>query len=193
MKNLNILFLQQRILIVLFGCFLLFTISASAQTPTPPSCDADAPEAKDPNTQVSWRIIKNTSEDFVLRIHAKYKPADKEYTDAQNLYSTARNNYNAYLEAALLQLVEKQKGDLSPSAKNACTAAAGFQKFVVDKTTSKSFLAFLPVAKTLIEFGIGLYDKFKEREKNKRKSIADAVRKDVTWKTWSEIVKANTQ
>ena len=194
MKNLNTFWSRQFVSILLLGCLLFsaFPLVVSAQTDAP-SCDADAAEAKDPNTQASWRIIKYTAEDFVLRIHAKYKPTDKEYKDAQNLYSAARNNYNGYMETALTQLVEKQKGDLSPTAKAACTTSRDFQKFVVDKTESKSFLAFLPVAKTLIEFGLGLFDKFKEREKNKRKSIADAVRKDATWKTWNDIVKANSQ
>lgn len=194
MKNLNILGWRRFGLIGLFGFFLfsVFPMVSFGQIDAP-SCDADAPDAKDINVQVSWRIIKDTGEDLVLRVAAKYKTTDKEYTDAQNLYNSTRNKYNGYLEAALLQMVQKQKGDLSPSAKDACNSSRDFQKFVVEKTEAKGFLAFLPIAKTLIEFGVGLYDKYESRKQEKRKSIADALRPQVKWRTWNEIVKANNQ
>jgi hypothetical protein len=153
-------------------------------------CNANV-EATDVNAQVGWRVTKGKSEGLVGLIVSKYKPGDAEFTEAQKLYLDAQVKYNAYLDGALLQMVKKQKGDLTPSAKEACEASAKFQNYVDQKTSSKGFLAFLPVIKELVGWGIDLYDKHKDKKEKQRQSIADALKPQVKWKAWAEIVKEN--
>jgi len=163
----------------------------SQEQSAPRPCDSDAPDAKDVNVQVAYRIVKGTGEDLVTRIAAKYKPIDPEYKEAEQLYRATQIRFNAYLDASLLQMVQKQKGDLTPSAQEACRAGNAFTTYVVDHTQVRSFLAFLPIAKTLIDYAIGFYDKHKEKQQAKRKAIADALRPQIMWKSWSDIVKDN--
>jgi hypothetical protein len=177
-------------------CYFLYSPSAFSQTlpkeqSGPRPCDSDAPDAKDVNVQVAYRIVKGTGEDLVTRIAAKYKPTDPEYKEAEQLYRAAQIRFNAYLDASLLQMVQKQKGNLTPSAHEACRAGNAFTTYVVEHTEVRSFLAFLPIAKTLIDYAIGFYDKHKEKEQAKRKAIADALRPQIMWKSWSDIVKEN--
>lgn len=177
---------------VLVSPVLFSTTTRAQEGHASKSCDGDAPDAKDVNVQATYRILEGTSEDLVIRIVKKYKPTDPEYKEAQTLYREAQKNFNAYFEAALLQMVQQQKGDLTPTARNACEAGNKFAQYVMDHTESRSFAAILPVVKTLIDYAIGYYDQHKEKKLARRKAIADALRPQILWKSWADIVKANS-
>jgi hypothetical protein len=135
------------------------------------------------------RIQKETGENLALLVIGQYKPESAEFKQARELYDTTSIAYNAYTKQALFNMVKQQKGDLSPSAKNACEAAKKFEAFVKEKTKARDLAGGLVVAATLVEFGFKLVDMFKKRKEAQRQSIADGLMKEVIWKSWNELLK----
>lgn len=155
---------------------------------------AGAPEARtgaDPtnvNAVVWYRFQRAKADDYAARLIGGFDRKEATYIEGRKLYENAMRLYNAYIDQVLFMMVEKQNGDLSPSAKAAADAAKQFEEFVDKNTQTKAIVAALPVALQLVEYGIKFFDLFQNRARQKRESQAKNLAPAIRWRTWATMV-----
>ncbi len=181
MKNHRTLFLTSNICFLLAYTLLLtlFNVTASEDKLDKKNIPTLVGDIKSERIQAETRV-RWTKE--------LCKPNDSRYVQSEFLFNAAKKAYDNFNEVLIASIKEGQKlKDFDEKGKKALEANKEFCAFVDKEIKLPSAN---PYNSTVLELGkllIDLVGEIKKKRKEERASIAEEVKKVVTWKEWEEI------
>jgi len=128
---------------------------------------------------------------YVLDIKEKYKPSEKEYREARQLFREAESEYEGWITDLTLAIHQGTVRDLrkdeqyKKKAERLGRASNAFVDYAQSVTTqSKTIFTF---ASAVADVGIKIWNAVKERRAKERAEFAEAFEKRVKWEPWENI------
>lgn len=138
--------------------------------------------------QAQLQLQKTNAKSLALQVIATYKPADPQYIQARQLYTTAQNQYNAFITTLLTNYVAGTKVDLTQTANAAAAANKAFSDYVASlKPQTKSIAALVAAGTALASFAEGIWDWFSGKQTAQRQALANALKPLWIWDDWSKL------
>jgi hypothetical protein len=127
----------------------------------------------------------------VLDIKQKYKPTDKEYGEAKQLYRVAHAKVTGWISVVTLAIKkgntkdlrkDKQYLEISKEAGNAIQAFLKYEEHNLGET--KGVFSFL---NAMIDAGLKIWNEWRERQAKERERYAESFQKEAKWDRWEDI------
>lgn len=128
---------------------------------------------------------------YVMTIKSKYQPDAPEYAEAMKRYQLAMSKYNGWAASVKMAIRQGKAKDIKKDAsyRTAAAEADAAAKSFIDYAESKMGQpkgAFAAIG-ALADFGIKVWDAYRNRKAQERAAEAEAFYEDVKWDQWSLI------